>query len=340
MDDRDRTRNRTTPVTLGSRVLDQYSRFSLFNSPYPAHDDGCAIDCYPGGSDPDAELAEAAPSPVAGVVRETTTVRAPPKPYAADHDHLLLIDVEAPRSAAGIVARILHVEPSVEPGDRVAIGDPLGRLVRAGFFAPWVGTHLHVGFRRPDQHLHRATGSLPITLDVPVRPLAWNGTGTVVTTGETYAVLDAPRHPNPGSEWVAIAADGGGVLDGGLPHYERGGLLDGGLAHYERGGLLDGGLAHSERGGLLDGGVPLDERGRVFDGKMAATGDVHLNGDRIGVAAGRSIDWADVTLLVDDEPIHGLSLFCARDAAFGAKLICPDRSFEIGETVTVSVATR
>ena len=340
MDDRGRTRNRTPPVTLGSRVLDQYSRFSLYNSPYPAHDDGCAIDCYPAGSDPDAELAAVAPSPVAGVVRETATVRAPPKPYAADHDHLLLIDVEAPRSAAGLVARIMHVEPSVEPGDRVAVGDPLGRLVRAGFFAPWVGTHLHVGFRRPDQHLQRATGSLPIALDVPIRPLAWDGTGTVVTTGETYAVLDAPRHPNPGSEWVAIAGDGGGALDGGLPHYDRGGILGGEVPHYERGGDLDGGVPLDERDDVLDGGATRDERGRFLDGKMAATGDVHLNGDRLGVATGRSIDWADVTVLVDDEPIHGLSLFCARDAAFGAKLICPDRSFDVGATVEVSVVSR
>ena len=306
MNERDPTGNPTTPVTLGSRVLDQYSRFSLYNSPYPAHDDGCAIDCYPGGSDPDAELAAVAPSPVAGVVREVTTVRAPPKPYAADHDHLLLIDVEAPASARGLVARILHVEPTVEPGDRIAIGDPLGRLVRAGFFAPWVGIHLHVGFRRPDQHLHRAVGSLPIALDVPVRPLAWDGTGTVVTTGETYAVLDAPRHPNPGAEWVGIAADGGGVLDGGLAHYERGGLLGEG----------------------------------VSTGEEVRGDEVHLNGDRLGVTTGRSIDWDDVTVLVDDEPVHGLSLFCGRDPAFGAKIVCPDRSFDIGETVVVSVTSR
>ena len=44
-------------VTVPQRVLEQYYRFSLYNSPFVAHDEGCAIDCYPEG--------ERAPSPVA-----------------------------------------------------------------------------------------------------------------------------------------------------------------------------------------------------------------------------------------------------------------------------------
>lgn len=280
-------------VTLPESVLGRYARFSLYNSPYPAHDEGRAIDLYPGTLRDGRTTA--APSPVSGTVRETRTVRAPAKPYAPEHDHLLLLECAGPPAVAGLVARILHVDPAVEAGDRVAAGDSLGTLVRAGFFAPWVDNHLHVGFREPTQNFHRATGSLPLAVGVDVRPLAWDGTGTVVATGETYAVLDAPRHPNPGAEFVGIGADGGGVLDGGCPHYDGGGLLAG------------------------------------------SDGPVRLNGDRLGVATDRTVAWDDVVVTVDGEAVTGLSTFCARDGGFGAKLIRPDRTLSVGETVRVRI---
>ena len=302
-------------VVLSESLLSQYARFSLYNSPYPAHDAGCAIDLYPGTLRDGRTTA--APSPVAGVVRDVRTVRAPPKPYAPEHDHLILIepdadaalDVDLAAEDGGsrapvpdpgeLTARILHVEPTVEPGEYVARGDSLGRLVRAGFFAPWVDNHLHLGFRGPERNPYRASGSLPLEVGVDVESLEWDGAGTVVSTGDTYAVLDAPAHPAPGEEFVGIRADAGGVLDGGLPHYEGGGLLGG--------------------------------------PEPAAAGAVSLNGDRLGVARGRTIAWDDVTATANGEPITGLSLFCARDAGFGAKLICPEREFAVGERVRVRV---
>ncbi|WP_265109723.1 hypothetical protein [Halosolutus halophilus] len=285
-------------VTLPESLLTQYERFSLYNSPYRAHDEGRAIDLYPGTLRDGRTTA--APSPVSGTVIETRTVTAPPKPYAPDHDHLILLECEGPGDLGGLTARVLHVDPAVEAGDRVARGDSLGDLVRAGFFAPWVDNHLHVGFRPPDRNPYRASGSLPIDLGIDLDPLRWDGTGTVVATGDTYAVLDAPTHPAPGETFVGVRADGGGVLDGGLPHYDGGGLLD---------------------------------RGRsVADGES-----VSLNGDRLGVVDGRTIAWDDVTVTANGEPITGLSLFCARDADFGAKLICPDRSFAVAESLRVRV---
>jgi hypothetical protein len=200
-------------VTLGPDVFEPYRRFSLYNSPFPAHERGCAIDLYPRG--------ERAPSPVAGEVVTTREVRAPPKPYAADTDHLIVIDT------GDSLARILHVEPAVAVGDHVERGRSLGRLVRAGFFAPWVPNHLHVGFRQPDADPIRATGSLPLEVPVDVEPLDWDGTGTVAEAGETWARLDAPAHPARGDRFVGLGSEGG-VLDGGFPHYEGGGLLWGG----------------------------------------------------------------------------------------------------------------
>jgi hypothetical protein len=205
-------------VTLGETVLGQYRRVSLYNSPFVAHDHGCAIDLYPGD---EWTTVDTAPSPVAGEVVETRAVSAPPQPYAADEDYLILVDT------GEYVARLLHVKPRVDVGERVAVGDPLGTLVRAGFFAPWVPNHIHLGFRPPDANPHRASGSLPLELAVDPEPVPWDGTGTVVETGETWAWLDGPTHPAPGEHFAGIESDSG-VLDGGLPHYDGGGLLGGG----------------------------------------------------------------------------------------------------------------
>lgn len=196
-------------VTLGRDLLFQYYRFTLYNSPYTAHDHGRAVDLYP--------AAGTAPSPVAGEVVGTRAVTAPSQPYAEAKDYLILIDTGTH------VARLLHVEPDVTEGDYVEQGAPLGRLVRAGFFAPWVPNHIHLGFREYDTNYHRASGSLPLSVDIDVTPVSWDGTGTVVEAGETWARLDAPAHPNPGSEFAGLES-AGGVLDGGFPHYEGGGL--------------------------------------------------------------------------------------------------------------------
>lgn len=199
-------------VVVAEAVLCQYERFSLYNSPYPAHHTGCAIDLYPGD--------DGAVSPVSGTVISTRTVRCPRRPYAVDEDHLILIDCE------NYVARILHVAPDVDAGDVVEVGDPLGELVRSGFFGRWVDNHLHLGFRQPEQNHVRASGSLPIDIDVSVIGIEWDGTGTVLETGPTHVRLDAPFSPDePG--FVALSDDGGVPFDGGLPHYGGGGMLSG-----------------------------------------------------------------------------------------------------------------
>lgn len=198
-------------VSLSSDVVWRYERFSLYNSPYPAHSGGCAIDLYPGTDE--------ARSPVAGDVLETRTVRCPPRPYAVDEDHLILVD------CGDVVARILHVAPDVESGESVAIGDRLGTLVRSGFFGQWVDNHIHLGFRRHDQHLRRASGSLPLELDVAVSAAPWDGSGRVVETGPTHVRLDEPSTDIDG--FTALASGEGVPLDGGLTHYAGGGVLDG-----------------------------------------------------------------------------------------------------------------
>lgn len=291
------------PVSLPAATLRRYRRFSLYNSPYPAHDAGHGIDLYP--------ETNIGVSPVAGEVLDTRTVGCPDRPYAAAHDHLILIDT------GDAVARILHVDPAVTPGETVQVGDPLGRMVRSGFFGRWVDNHVHLELRAPDRNPYRATGSLPLSVDCPVRPVAWDGTGRVVDAGETYAVLNAPAHSDPGPEpvsFVSLAADEGVPLDGGLPHYTGGGRLD------------------------------RDAEGVAGDGGAAEAGDrapLSLLGTRVGTARGRTVTWDDIAVTVDGDRITGLSLFASRESGFGVKLVsrpsAGEPSFAVGETVSVAV---
>ncbi len=288
-------------VTVGPELLERFPRFSLYNSPYAAHEEGCAIDLYPHEGDwresenetDDDARETAAPSPVAGEVVATRSVSAPPKPYAAEEDHLIVVDT------GDSLARMLHVEPAVEPGDEIARGDSLGEMVRSGFFAPWVDNHIHLGFRDSDANPFRASGSLPIELAdaLELAGVPWDGRGEVLATAETYAILDAPDHPASGKRFAGIAPETGGVLDGGLPHYDGGGVL------------------RSDSGGE----------------------PVSLAGQRVGAAADRTIEWDDVTVEANGTPITGLSFFFAREA-LGAKLVCPEVDFEVGERVEVAFA--
>ena len=303
-------------VTLPADIPGRYRRFTLYNSPYTAHDHGRAVDLYPGdATHPDpGDDSLLAPSPVAGEVIETRTFRAPAKPYAAPDDHLILVDTAmgtdeiATGEGESPVARILHVDPAVRAGDRVTVGDPLGRLVRAGFFAPWVANHIHLGFRPPGADLHRASGSLPLALDpsLQVEPVAWDGTGTVVAAGETYAVLDAPAHPSPGDSFAGLAA----TVDAGAER--RTGVLDGGLPHYDGGGLL-----------------------RV--GGDTAEGAIELLGTRVGMATGRNVTWDDVTVRANGDPVRGIALAPGR-ARLGVKLVGEGVDFGVGTEVTVELA--
>ncbi len=209
-------------VTLSERILGRYERFSLCNSPYPAHDDGRAIDLYPSDN--------GGISPVSGTVRETRTVGCPDRPYAAGTDHVIVVDLNVDfcrriGADVGTAARVLHVVPRVRPGDAVVVGDVLGPMTRSGFFGQWVDNHVHLGFRPPGASALRASGSLPVAIDVDVEPVPWDGTGVVVARGPTHVVLDAPTHPASGATFAALASDDGVPLDGGLAHYAGGGTF-------------------------------------------------------------------------------------------------------------------
>ncbi|WP_313693797.1 hypothetical protein [Halorarum halobium] len=298
----------TEPVPLPAHLIERYPRFSLYNSPYPAHDHGHAIDLYP-----DDDAGRSGVSPVAGEVLDVRTVGCPDRPYAVDTDHLIVVD------AGEHLARILHVDPAVEPGDSVAVGDSLGEMVRSGFFGRWVDNHVHLEFRGHDRNPYRASGSLPLDVDVPVAALDWDGTGTVVETGDSYALLDAPGGRVDG--YAAVGSDAGVPLDGGLAHYGAGGRF---------------------------GPAPGSSQLAAMSSPSASAGAtdatvVELLGEPVGIVDGRDVAWGDVTVLANGDPITGLSLFASRDDGFGVKLVtrpgAGDPQFGVGEDVRVSTVS-
>lgn len=330
-------------------MLERYGAFSLYDSPYGAHDEGRAIDLYPAPAlqrgrgrveHRDSSGAPRAPSPVAGEVVAIERVRAPSKPDAPDHDVVLAIDTGATadgptyETADGdpAIARILHVDPALdggtaqetdEPlavGDRVAVGDDLGGLVRSGFFAPWVDPHLHLEFRAPGTDLLRASNALPLEVDVDVRAVEWDGTGTVREVGETYAILDAPAHPAPGEAFAALA---GRCSVQTTPR---------GAATSEQLVPIDGGLPHYAVGGAIDalGTAPVRSTVSLLGTPVGTIGDD-------AASTHSPITWSEPTVLANGEPIHGLSLAAHRDD-LDVKLVCPDAAFSVGEAVVVEIA--
>ncbi len=289
----------TDAVTLPGSVVERYRKFSRFNSPYPAHDAGHAIDLYPGDG--------RGLSPISGVVQETHTVGCPDRPYGADTDHVIVIELdrggrEAIGAEPGTIARILHVVPEVKPDDRVAIGDVLGPTTRSGFFGRWVDDHVHLEFRPPDSNPLRASGSLPVDVDVAVEPVRWDGTGAVIERGAAHVVLDALERSS-GTEGVfaALASDEGAPLDGGLAHYAGGGTFERGTSGTER------------------------------------RDPITLLGTAVGTRRGRGIEWEPIEVVANGERIVGLSLFASLNERIGVKLVCPDAAFRVGDVVSVEI---
>lgn len=301
-------------VELSGDALAGYRRFSLYNSPYPAHNRGHAIDLYP-------ERAQAN-SLVSGTVCDIWRVDAPSKPYAADQDTVLAIELDSPRErfdlSPGAIARVLHVDPDVEPGETVVAGDALGRLIRSGFFPPWVDPHLHLELRSPDVDPRRARGSLPIDVGVEVEGVRWDGTGTVVECLPSAVVVDAPAHPALGEQFVALAAADGTPLDGGLIHYAGGGAL----------GTDRDTSEPRRRGATVDDAQAPGDRVQPVS--------LSLLGCPIGTRYGRHVRWADVAVFANGEQITGLSLFAARDRA-GVKLVWPAHDLAVSDEVAVEL---
>jgi len=249
---------------------------------------------------------------------------------------------------------VLHVDPSVAEGDRVEVGDSLGRLVRSGYFSRWVDNHIHLGIRPVGADPGRASGSLRLGLEATLAAVPWNGIGRVRAVEGTYVRLDAPRHPAPGEVFAGVEGAPGAALDGGLPHYGGGGAHVADplaaveveafrLAGYPV-GTADGDDGDGERADDRDDGTtPDDPELEGLSGPAAealAPPDDTDGSDRRtgpgGRVGPRDVTWGDVEVRANGAPVVGVSLTLGREDA-GVKVVAPGHDFERGDRVELSV---
>jgi hypothetical protein len=137
--------------------------FTIGTSPYYAHQHGLAIDIYQNLSLNNYEVF----SPISGKVIKTKALIAPrPKFHEGiNADYLILISNSNNQEA---VFKILHVKPRVKVGEKIEIGDSLGKTIRNGYFAYWSSPHLHLEIR-PIEDAIRARGGKDFILDFKIR---------------------------------------------------------------------------------------------------------------------------------------------------------------------------
>ncbi|OYR86286.1 hypothetical protein DJ71_06535, partial [Halorubrum sp. E3] len=117
------------------------------------------------------------------------------------------------------------------------------------------------------------------------------------------------RRSGSGPAFAALASDEGVPLDGGLTHYAGGGTF------------------RAKVGPTVPDGTTLSLFGTEVGTLRAGDADAGAPG----------VEWTPVDVLANGECVTGLSLFAARGDRFGVKVVCPDREFEIGESVTLDV---
>jgi len=211
---------RMVPIAASGSVTvfsPEDGRFSFFNSPYHMHFSLTGVDIYP-----ERGFGEIAPAPVEGRVVKIRKVRSPRGRGFRDDGFdcvILLESLEDP----GRVVKILHVDPAVDCGEVVKPGQPLGRLLRSGYFNFWTDPHIHLEVRRPSDPF-RARGGftlrrlLAVDEPGPVEELR----GTVTRSTPEYALIALREKVR-----IGLPVDVGGrtgLLDGGIPHYGRFGV--------------------------------------------------------------------------------------------------------------------
>ncbi|MFW9819553.1 MAG: hypothetical protein ACFFE5_08075 [Candidatus Thorarchaeota archaeon] len=208
------------------------SHFSVGTSPYYAHQHGLAIDIYHDLALENYDVI----SPISGKVLKIKTLKAPKPRFmdGIDVDYLTLISNQ---SNSESVWKLMHVNPVVDVGDEVRIGDLLGKTIRNGYFAYWSSPHLHLELR-PSNDAIRARGGKEFSLAIENEK-----TVTQISKKEDVneipieiksiypemILANLPKHfyhnlyPFYGVK--ARINNNKCILDGGIPHYKIGTVI-------------------------------------------------------------------------------------------------------------------
>ncbi len=197
--------------------LDTASFYTLFNSPYTPHREGHAVDIYFPDSEALLPLEEAR-------VMEIRRVEVPMyRSDAENHDYLLILKLDSMH-----VAKILHVEPRVEVGEKLVYGDPIGRIVISGYFYIWSEPHMHLEIRYIHDR-YRARGGLRLAIAkhraIPAQSITAIR-GVVTEVCNHYILLKPYRASLEGPTPIALDAEGAvAYFEGGYPHYGYAAIL-------------------------------------------------------------------------------------------------------------------
>lgn len=188
----------------------EIGRFAFFNSPFPAHKENTGVDIYAGDI-----FGGEAYSPVDGEIELIRRVKAPKGRgfEASDHDTVVLL---RNRANPETVTKLLHIDPLVEEGDSVRIGDPIGITLRSGYYGWGTSPHLHAEIRTPEDPI-RARGGYQLNLlnsmlGEPLSKIA----GSVVHLQPEFALIKLE------AECTGLIGTVNGepaLIEGGIPYY-------------------------------------------------------------------------------------------------------------------------
>ena len=185
-------------------------RYAFFNSPFPAHKANTGVDIYP-----EDGFGGEAPSPVDGEVVLIRRVKAPEGHgfTASDHDTVVVLENKANPDT---VTKMLHIDPLVEVGDTVRVGDSVGLTLRSGYYGWGTSPHIHAEIRNPLDPI-RARGGYNLDLiEVPGGEPVDEIAGTVIHVQPEFVLIEQNSR---GSGLVGTVNGEPATLDGGIPYY-------------------------------------------------------------------------------------------------------------------------
>ncbi|KKK46298.1 hypothetical protein LCGC14_0816720 [marine sediment metagenome] len=211
--------------------IPQCSHFTIGTSPYYAHQHGLGIDIYQSLALENYE----AFSPISGTILMAKQLIAPKPKFLGgiDKDYLILV---SNTNNPNITYKILHIKPEVKVGEKISIGNSLGKTIRNGYFATWSSPHLHLEIRHNHDAI-RASGGIPFSLGIKNKlqnkitepKETYQFPFKIYSINSEFILGTFPKNLyfNINHIYGVMGAINGikCIIDGGIPHYKNGTII-------------------------------------------------------------------------------------------------------------------
>ena len=211
--------------------IPQTSHFTVGTSPYYAHKHGLGIDIYHSLTLENYE----ALSPISGTILMVKPLLAPKPKFQGgiDKDYIILVsNMDNPN----VTYKILHIKPKVQVGEKITIGDSIGKTIRNGYFANWSSPHLHLEIRHNNDAI-RASGGIPFSLttereikkDITEPEKTHQFPIRIHSINSEFFLARFPKNLYFNIDHIygvmGIVNNINCILDGGIPHYKNGTII-------------------------------------------------------------------------------------------------------------------